>query len=247
MAIQAAYIGVDPATSESVNELIRSSFKDILVIANMDNPEETLDLIYHLNLDLVIMDIDFPKDDKKDIIHLIPERYADKTVVISRDEKKAVAAMHKGILDFIVKPVDLEALKQIYTHFKHHLEHEHALNSIVNFDRIIVNRHDKAYLLELENILYFTADGPYTNINIMGDRRISSSKALGYYRDLLDSKKNFAVLNRSIVINIQNIKEILKDEGEGTVIMKDGSKLEISRASKNKLMQVLFDLQGNNL
>lgn len=247
MTIQAAYIGLDPRTSEEVNELIRKNCKEILVIAIMDNPEETLDLIYHLNLDLVIMDIDFPDDDKKDIIHLIPEKYADKTVIISRDEKKAVEAMHKGILDFMVKPVDAEALKQIVTHFRHHLEHEHALNSIVNFDRIIINRHDKAYLLELDNILYFTADGPYTNINILGDKRISSSKALGYYRDLLESKKNFAVLNRSIVINIQNIREIVKDEGEGTVIMKDGSRLEVSRASKNRLMQVLYELQGNSL
>lgn len=247
MAIQAAYIGLDHKTSEEVNDLIRKNFKELIVIAVMDNPEETLDLIYHLNLDLVIMDIDFPDDDKKDIIHLIPEKYADKTIVISRDEKKAVEAMHKGILDFIVKPVDNEALKQIVMHFKHHLEHEHALNSIVNFDRIIVNRHDKAYLLELDSILYFTADGPYTNINIVGDKRISSSKALGYYRDLLETKKNFAVLNRSIVINIQNIKEIVKEEGEGTVIMKDGTRLEVSRASKNRLMQVLYELQGNSL
>lgn len=247
MAIQAAYIGVDPETSEQVNELIRKSFKDIIVLAVMDNPEDTLDLIYHLNLDLVIMDVDYPDDNHKDIIHLIPERYADKTVIISRDEKKAVEAMHKGILDFLVKPVDVDSLKQIYTHFRHHLEHEHAINSIINFDRIIVNRHDKAYLLELDTILYFTADGPYTNINLHGDKRISSSKALGYYRDLLESKQNFVAINRSTIINIQNIKEIVKEEGEGTVVMKDGTRLEVSRASKNRLMQVLFDLQGNNL
>lgn len=247
MAIQAAYIGVDHNTYEEVNDLIRKNFKEVIIIAHMDNPEETLDLIYHLNLDLVIMDIDFPENQEKDIIHLIPEKYADKTVVISRDEKKAVVAMHKGILDIIVKPVEIEAVKQILTHFKHHMDHEHALNHIVNFDRIIVNRHDKAYLLELDSILYFTADGPYTNIYIVGDKRISSSKALGYYRDLLESKRNFAVLNRSIVINIQNIKEIVKDEGDGTVIMKDGTKLEVSRASKNRLMQVLFELQGNSL
>jgi DNA-binding LytR/AlgR family response regulator len=70
---------------------------------------------------------------------------------------------------------------------------------------------------------------------------------LGYYRDLLENKKNFAYLNRSLIVNIQNIKEIVKEEGEGTVILKDNSRLEVSRASKNKLMQILNDLQSHSL
>lgn len=138
-------------------------------------------------------------------------------------------------------------MQQIITHFKQHLEHEQTLNSIVSFDRIIVNRHDKAYLLELDSILYFTADGAYTNIYVLGDKRISSSRPLGYYRDLLEHKKNFAYLNRSLILNIQNTREIVKEEGEGTVILKDNSRLEVSRASKNKLMQILNELQNNSL
>jgi two-component system LytT family response regulator len=247
MAIQAAYIGLEAKTYKQVSELLKKHFREILLVAHMDNPAENMDLIYHLNLDLVLMDIDMPNGKDKDIVHLIPEKFADRTVVISKDEKKAVSCMHKGILDFIPKPVTQESLQDILQHFKHHLEHEHALNSIVNFDRIIINRHDKAYLLELDSILYFEADGPYTNIKITGDKKIGSSKPLGYYRDLLDSKKNFVVLNRSTVINIQNIREIVKEEGEGTVILKDATRLEVSRASKNRLMQVLYELQGNNL
>ena len=247
MPIHAAYIGAIPEVSHKVTELIKTHFKDIVVIANMDNPEETIELIYHLNLDLIIMDIDFPNHPEKDILHLVPEKYADKTVVISDDPRKAVAAMHKGILDFIEKPVSMDSMQQIVTHFKQHLEHEQALNSIVSFDRIVVNRHDKAYLLELDSILHFTADGAYTQIFISGDKRISSSKPLGYYRDLLENKKNFAYLNRSLIVNIQNIKEIVKEEGEGTVILKDNSRLEVSRASKNKLMQILNDLQSHSL
>ncbi|MBS3915114.1 MAG: LytTR family transcriptional regulator DNA-binding domain-containing protein [Bacteroidetes bacterium] len=247
MAIQAAYIGVEEKSYKQVNDLIKKQFREILLVAHMDNPDENLELIYHLNLDLVIMDIDLPKGEDRDIVHLIPEKYADKTIVISRDPLKAVACMHKGILDFIEKPITAEHFKQILMHYKHHLEHEHALNSIVHFDRIIVNRHDKAYLLELENILYFEADGPYTNIKITGDKKIGSSKPLGYYRDLLETKKNFVAVNRSTLINIQNIREIVKEEGEGTVILKDSSRLEVSRASKNRLMQVLYDLQDNSL
>lgn len=247
MTIQAAYIGLDQKTWKSVSELVKKNFSEILIVAHLDNPEETMDLIYHLELNLVLMDVDFPDSHHKDIIHLIPEKYADKTVILSKDKNKAVLCMHKGILDFIEKPVTQDSLKQILTHFKHHLEHEHALNSIVNFDRIIVNRHDKAYLLELDSILYFEADGPYTNIKISGDKKIGSSKPLGYYRDLLETKKNFVALNRSTVLNIQNIREIVKEEGEGTVILKDSSRLEVSRASKNRLMQILYDLQDNNL
>lgn len=247
MAIQAAYIGVDEKVYKQVSDLVKKQFREILLVAHMDNPHENLELIYHLNLDLVIMDIDLPKKNDEDIVHLIPEKYADKTVVISRNEKMAVECMHKGVLDFLTKPVTAENLRTILGHFKHHLEHEHAIHNMVSFDRIIVNRHDKAYLLELDSILYFEADGPYTNIKITGDKKIGSSKPLGYYRDLLETKKNFVALNRSTLINIQNIREIVKEEGEGTVILKDASRLEVSRASKNRLMQVLYDLQDNSL
>lgn len=247
MPIQTAYIGIDRGTAESVTSLISSHFKEILIIAIIDNPANNLTLLDHLNLDMVLMDIDNPNNSEHNLLQMIPEKFADRTVVISRDESKAVQAMHKGLLDFLVNPISVADFKGILKHFKNHLEHEHGANSIVNFDRIIVNRHDKAYLLELDNIHYFDADGPYTTIMTAGGRKISSSKALGYYKELLETKKNFVLLNRSVMINIQNIKEIVKEEGDGTVIMKDGSRMDISRLSKNRLLQMLQELQGNNL
>ncbi len=247
MPIQAAYIGLDRNTSENVTAMVREHFKEIIIIAVIDNPEHNLELLNHLQLDMLLMDVDIPKDDKKDLFDLIPERFANRTIVISRDQTKAVTAMHKGMLDFLVNPIEVQEFKGIFKHFKSFLEHDQSQSNIVNFDRIIVNRHDKAYLLELENIHYFDADGPYTTIMTAGGRKISSSKALGYYKELLESKKNFVLLNRSVIINIQNIKEIVKEEGDGTVIMKDGSKMDISRLSKNRLLQILYELQGNNL
>jgi two-component system, LytTR family, response regulator len=247
MPIQAAYIGLDHKTSENVTEMIKEHFKEIILIAIIDNPTENLELLNHLQLDMLLMDIDDPKNAKADLFDLIPERFASRTVVISKDPTKAVPAMHKGILDFLVNPVEIQEFKGIFRHFKDFLSHDQAQSNIINFDRIIVNRHDKAYLLELDNIHYFDADGPYTTIMTSGGRKISSSKALGYYKELLETKRNFVLLNRSVMINIQNIKEIVKEEGDGTVIMKDGTKMDISRLSKNRLLQVLQELQGNNL
>jgi two-component system LytT family response regulator len=247
MPIQAAYIGTHRETTESITTMINENFKEIILIAIIDNPEKNLELLHHLNLDLLLMDIDDPNNLTTDLMELVPEKFANRTVIISKDATKAVPAMHKGMLDFLIKPVQIAEFKNIFRHFKHLQEHEQYQNSIVNFDRIIVNRHDKAYLLELENIHYFDADGPYTTIMTAGGRKISSSKALGYYKGLLEAKRNFVLLNRSVIINIQNIKEIVKEEGDGTVIMKDGSKIDISRLSKNRLLQILNELQGNNL
>ncbi len=246
MPIQAAYIGLNRETSENITNMVAEQFKEVILIAVIDNPDKNLELLNHLTLDLLLMDIDDPEGKEPDLLHLVPEKFAQRTVVISKDPSKAVSAMHKGMLDFLSNPLDIQEFKGIFKHFKNFQEHEQNQNTIVNFDRIIVNRHDKAYLLELENIHYFDADGPYTTIMTSGGRKISSSKALGYYKTLLEPKRNFVLLNRSVIINIQNIKEILKDDGDGTVIMKDGSKIDISRLSKNRLLQILNELQGNN-
>lgn len=246
MPIQTAYIGLDRDITDSMTEMIREHFKDILLIAIIDNPEKNIELLGHLNLDLLLFDIDDPDNAESNLLHLIPENFADRTVVISKDPAKAVPSMHKGMLDFLPKSSDAQEFKNILRHFKSHMEHESSAAQIVNFDRIIVNRHDKAYLLELENIHYFDADGPYTTIMTTGGKKISSSKALGYYKSLLETKPNFVLLNRSVIINIQNIKEIVKEEGDGTVVMKDGSRIDISRLSKNRLLQILNELQGNN-
>lgn len=247
MPIQAAYIGLDEKTSDSVVSMIHNHFKDIVIIAVVDNPEKNLELLNHLNLDMVLMDIDHPKEPEQHLLHLVPDKFVKRTIVISKQPGRAVPAMHRGILDFLENPVNQDAMNGILRHFNAQVEQEHAASSIVSFDRIIVNRHDKAYLLELDNIHYFDADGPYTTIMTAGGRKISSSKALGYYKDLLESKRNFVLLNRSTIINIQNIQEIVKEEGDGTVIMKDGSRIDISRLSKNRLLQILTELQGNNL
>ena len=64
-----------------------------------------------------------------------------------------------------------------------------------------------------------------------------SSKTLKEYENILKGS-NFIRIHKSSLININHIKEYLRGEG-GSVILSDGSEVEVSRRKKRDLLAAL--------
>ena len=83
------------------------------------------------------------------------------------------------------------------------------------------------------------AAGSYTDIYLEDGSKINSTKKMNYYETIL-SKHPFCKLHRSHFVNLNKIREIIKNEGDGMVVMQDGSKIEISRAKKDEFLRSII-------
>lgn len=95
--------------------------------------------------------------------------------------------------------------------------------------------------MKVEDIIRYESDNNYTRFFLTGNQQILVSKTLKEYEDLLEPL-GFFRSHKSSLINLRYIKKYIKGEG-GTIVMEDGSIVELSRRRKDDFFRVL---QNNN-
>ena len=147
-----------------------------------------------------------------------------KLVFISANENYAVKAFKHNAIDFILKPIDFNAIilatykvirrtemERSYQNQK--INNINILNSINQPNEYVaVSSLDKIELIPMSEIIFCQADGKYTNFFLLNGKKIMSSRNLGEYNSILDHKYFFRI-HHSYIINIRHIAKISKKDG----------------------------------
>jgi two-component system LytT family response regulator len=154
-------------------------------------------------------------------------------------------------LIFLLKPIDPEELiacvskaqkniqsKSIEAQYKNLQE---SLGTMAFAERkMILKDSESIYVIKLADIIYCMADGPYTTFYLQGNQKITISKNLKEYEDLLESL-GFARPHRSYLINIRRITRFDKADG-GMLIMENNQQIPVSVRKKEEIMEMLNKL-----
>jgi len=91
--------------------------------------------------------------------------------------------------------------------------------------------------VDIDNIMRMEADSNYTHIYLADKQKLTSSKTLKDYEQMLMGQKFFRV-HKTHIINLGYVKKYIKGEG-GYVVMADGKSVEVSRQKKAELLALL--------
>jgi len=210
---------------------------EIEIINTFSIATEALKFINSEKIDIIFLDIEMPVLSGFELISAIPDQSKAKIIIVSAHEKYALKAFRYPVFDFLKKPVSIadirECLNKIEKQTSSNNHHEISDNILV------VNRQDKTIFIDITQILRMEAAGSYTDIYLEDGTKINSTKKMNYYETIL-SKHPFYKLHRSHFVNLNKIREIIKNEGDGMVVMQDGSKIEISRAKKDEFLRSII-------
>ena len=88
----------------------------------------------------------------------------------------------------------------------------------------------------MDDILYCKADSNYTEVHLINDQKEMLSKKL---KDLeAQTSKSFFRVHNSYLVNINYIKEFVKNEGL-YLVLENGNTIPVSRSKKTELQQLL--------
>jgi two-component system LytT family response regulator len=147
-----------------------------------------------------------------------------KLVFISGNENYAVKAFKHNAIDFILKPIDFNAIILAAYKVIRRMEMERSyqnqkisniniLNSINKPNEYVaISSLDKIELIPMSEIIFCQADGKYTNFFLLNGKKIMSSRNLGEYNSILDQNYFFRI-HHSYIINIRHIAKISKKDG----------------------------------
>ncbi len=171
-------------------------------------------------------------------------------IFISAYAELAYRGFKYSAIDFIPKPIDIEALKSAVSRIKprtgktkERLEVlSQTINNPNNVERISIPAIDSIYFVSLKDMLRLEAEDNYTHIFLKNGEKITTSKTIKIYEDMLE-KKNFFRIHKSHIINVNSIKRFVKGDG-GYVLMDDGKQIDVSRRRRPVFIEFLKNLNN---
>jgi len=195
--------------------------------------------------DIVFLDIQLGTGSIFDILNDI-DNINFKIVFVSAFDKYALNGYQYNAVDYLLKPVNskklVEVVSKIETQLKESISKEEILNNyksnyrkIIENPKISVTDAKGVYSIYHKDIIFCKSDGNYTRIILDNEKEIIISKNLKHFETKLKAF-NFVRIHKSYLINIENIDTLIKEYG-GSIIMKNGESLPISRNRKSELYE----------
>ena len=219
---------------------------NVEVSATCLSAKEGILAIKKYNPRLIFLDVEMPWMNGFEMLEMLD--HIDFCIIFTTAyDKFAAKAFRISAVDYLLKPVDANDLK---TAVKKAEEKILASEGTINIQNLLHNirqpaQHQKIAFpqregyefIPAENILYCHAEGAYTNIHLINNKKFLVSKNLGDIEEMLPTDI-FQRIHHSTIVNLQHITNLIRSDG-GYVMLNNGEKLMISKAKKEMLLQKL--------
>lgn len=237
----------DEAKAIKALELIIKEYcLDLDVVGTAQTVIDGIKTIQSLKPDLVMLDIQMNHGNGFDILESIPDRTFDVIFVTAYDHY-AIKAIRYSAVDYILKPIDIqeftEAIERIVK------DKDNGENNTGKFETLFQNLQsqspsklaipifDGIEYIDICEIIRIEAERSYSNVYLIGGRKLLVSRSLSDLQELLDNVRFFRT-HKSHLINLDHVKKFLRNDG-GYVEMADGEKVMISRRKKEEFLTFL--------
>lgn len=235
------------AAREKLQMLIKNYCSNsIELVALCKNAEEGIEQIQKHKPELIFLDIEMPGLTGFEMLRQIGKINFDVIFTTAHDHY-AIKAIKFSALDYLLKPIDLEQLKEAitkalekrnmkysesrYENFVGNLESKNKLSSLS------IPTGDGFMMIKTEDIVWCEAINYYCVFHLKNKSEIIATRTLKEIEELLTGS-GFVRIHNSHMININNMVRYIKGVG-GQVEMCDGRTLDVSRRKKDELMQVI--------
>ena len=218
---------------------------DIDVCDTFTNPLEAISAINYLKPDCIFLDIEMPEMDGFQLLSQLTFRDFDLIITTAYDNY-AIKAFKEHAVDYLLKPIDsedlLKTIARVRKNQKQNSLGEEVKKIIESFTpnnqpkRLALQLVGKTIYVNMDDILYCKADSNYTEVHLINEQKEMLSKKL---KDLeAQTNASFFRVHNSYLVNINYIKEFVKNEGLYLVLV-NGNTIPVSRSKKNELQQLL--------
>lgn len=236
----------DERNAREVLELLLNQYCcEVEVVARAASAAEGRDLLKKQEVDIIFLDISMPKEDGFAFLASLPKNEFC-TIFVTAFEDYALRALKASAIDYLLKPIAPEDLREAVTKAiqhhelrqsnehekKIHLESLDNLNNNIHsstkyFSRITVAEQFGFHLVNTSDIMYLEADSNYTIFHLSGLKKIVATKTMGDFEKILNHPAFFRI-HKSIIINFNFLKAYSSYQGN-FVELCDGTSLGISR------------------
>jgi len=230
-----------------LNDMLNQHFKNVEVLASCKNIEEGRAAIEQLHPELVISDIELDGNSVFEMLQQLHEINFE-IIFTTAFEKYAIQAIKFSALDYLLKPFSKEELSEALNHYHQKQNKQHSsqqfdalFHNLKHFQsdlkKIALPTSNGLTIIPVKDIIRCEAEVNYTQFFLVQKNKMLVTKTLNEYDELLNDY-DFIRVHNSHLINLHQVKNDSRGEG-GTVIMSDGSSVDVSRRKKEEFLKRL--------
>ena len=251
MKIRTIVVDDEPLARERLLKLLRAE-PDIDLVGEAKNGREAVALIREAKPALAFLDVQMPELDGFGALAELAENERPAVIFVTAYDKFALKAFEVHAIDYLLKPFDKERFQTALRRALEHLAHKQPaqiheqLSALLQelrppaptqSDRIAVKGDGRVIFVKLGDIDWVEAADNYISLHTGKDSHMLRETMTNIEQRL--PKEKFIRISRSTIVNADRIKELQPlFHGEYAVILRDGTKLTLSRGHRDKLQQL---------
>ena len=243
----------EPLLREQLALQLKRIWPELEVVAQARNGREAVEMFDELQPQICFLDVHMPGMNGVEVARCIGRRA--QVVFVTAFENYAVEAFKQGAIDYLVKPLDEDRLRDTVGRLQERLHttktlaatDEEATPMEALLDQMAHQLRDRmeprqwlkwikasvgntVRLIPVEQVLYLKSDTKYTLVVWEGGEALIR-KTVRELADTLDPQV-FAQIHRSVIVNLQQVVQYAHSTGDsGEVLLKgSGEKLPVSRS-----------------
>jgi two-component system LytT family response regulator len=237
MKIRTLIVDDEPLARDRLRGFLRAE-PDIELIGECGSGPEAIALIRTAAPELVFLDMQMPGCDGLQVVAQLPEGKRPAIIFATAHEKFAVDAFDLEAVDYLLKPFDRDRLQQALRRAQDFLQRPRAPGTPAppapKSDRITVKADGRLVFLQPEEIVRVEAADNYVMLHLVNGRLMLRETMAAIETRL--GTLNFARINRSAIVHLDQVREIQPAQhGDYTVVLRDGTRLPLSRSLRGQL------------
>lgn len=233
--MRAIIIDDERLARKELNNLLEN-YPEIEIVDQAVNADEALEKIIQLDPELIFLDIQMPGKTGFELLEELEK--VPKVIFTTAYDEFAIKAFDVNALDYLLKPIQEERLKDTITKVlavQASALAERAQEGVSEIkqqlgmnDQVFVKDGDRCWFISLKEIRLFESDGNYIKV-YFNNVKPMIHKSLNALDEKLDERSFFRA-SRKHIINLSWIKTIETWFNGGLLVeLKGGEKVEVSR------------------
>ncbi|WMI65335.1 LytTR family DNA-binding domain-containing protein [Aestuariibaculum sp. YM273] len=230
-----------------LSNLIIEHCRSITDIKEAADLKTGVDLIKSEKPDIVFLDIEMPNQSGLEILEYFSGQIDFKIIFVTAYNQYAIEAFKLSAIDYLLKPVDITELKEAVTKAKEAIEANNLSQQLsklrdslkqLSIDKIALEIPKGILFASHNDIVYFEADGMYTNVQLAEGKQKTICKPLKHFVEQLSKNAMFFKCHRSYFINLKYVEELVKDDGD-YLLMSNQKRIPISKSKRDQFLIVV--------
>ncbi len=232
--------------TDALRLMIEKTIPEIRQVFVCNDSRKAAEMIHVYQPGLVFLDIQMPHMNGFELLEKLPNKNF-KIIFTTAYNEYAIQAIRFSAFDYLLKPIDTEELQASIHRFlesseDYRVQFDLLKNIMHNIQapsadefRLALPTKEGVHFLMPHEIVRCEAVGNYTKFFTDKNRTYLISKTLGEYDTLL-TPHNFIRTHKSHLVNKKFVSFI---DHDGFAVLKDNSRVEVSRRRKEEVMTAL--------